>query len=41
MDLHSGALSAGDKFVDVFKVMENKKVFTQEDFNLYRSVVLL
>ncbi|XP_064646577.1 2-oxoglutarate and iron-dependent oxygenase domain-containing protein 3-like [Lineus longissimus] len=38
LDLHSGALSAGDKFVDVFRVMENKKVFTQEDFNLYRAV---
>lgn len=35
-DLHSGALSKGQHFVNVYKIKELKKHFTQEDFNTFR-----
>ncbi len=34
LDLHSGAMSQGTKFIDVYKV--HPHLFTEEDFDLYR-----
>jgi len=36
LDLHSGALSHGDKFVNLYKT--HPDLFTQKDFEIYRSV---
>ncbi|XP_006797075.1 urotensin-2 receptor 2 [Neolamprologus brichardi] len=40
LDLHSGALSMGKQFVNVYRYFGErlKDVFTQEDFQLYRDV---
>lgn len=40
LDLHSGALSMGKQFVNVYRYFgeQLKDVFTQEDFQLYRDV---
>ncbi|KAK7113356.1 hypothetical protein V1264_012656 [Littorina saxatilis] len=39
LDLHSGALSMGDKFVNIFKIAEtDDSLFTEEDFRIYRRV---
>ncbi|XP_076324686.1 2-oxoglutarate and iron-dependent oxygenase domain-containing protein 3-like isoform X1 [Tachypleus tridentatus] len=40
-DLHSGALSYGDNFVNVYKLIKKegkKALFTQHDFQIYRKV---
>ena len=39
LDLHSGALTRGQKFINIYKVFENqnKQIFTQEDFKVYRT----
>jgi len=36
LDLHSGALSQGEKFINVYTAHPN--LFTQEDFQLYKTV---
>lgn len=36
MDLHSGALSKQNVFVNIYKIDEAKGLFTEKDFNLYR-----
>ena len=36
LDLHSGALSHGNEFVNIYKLEEAKNVFTVEDFKIYR-----
>lgn len=40
LDLHSGALSKGDKFIDVYEVIRRsgREVFTAKDFKIYRQV---
>ncbi|XP_072030106.1 2-oxoglutarate and iron-dependent oxygenase domain-containing protein 3-like [Amphiura filiformis] len=42
LDLHSGALSKGNKFIDIYKYLEEEgkinSVFRKEDFDLYRTV---
>ncbi|XP_032358017.1 2-oxoglutarate and iron-dependent oxygenase domain-containing protein 3 [Etheostoma spectabile] len=40
LDLHSGALSMGKQFVNIYRYFGDqiKDVFTQEDFQLYRNV---
>ncbi|XP_007259239.3 urotensin-2 receptor 2 [Astyanax mexicanus] len=40
LDLHSGALSMGKKFVNIYRYFSNQisEVFTEEDFKLYRDV---
>ncbi|XP_029639609.1 2-oxoglutarate and iron-dependent oxygenase domain-containing protein 3 isoform X1 [Octopus sinensis] len=40
LDLHSGALSKGNSFVDIFKMLGSKfsEVFTKEDFQIYKRV---
>ncbi|TMS22286.1 2-oxoglutarate and iron-dependent oxygenase domain-containing protein 3 [Larimichthys crocea] len=40
LDLHSGALSMGKQFVNIYRYFGDqiKDVFTQEDFQLYRDV---
>ncbi|XP_031699218.1 2-oxoglutarate and iron-dependent oxygenase domain-containing protein 3 [Anarrhichthys ocellatus] len=40
LDLHSGALSMGKQFVNIYRYFGDQlsDVFTQEDFQLYRSV---
>lgn len=38
LDLHSGALSHGNTFVNIFKLEEAKNVFTSQDFKIYRYV---
>lgn len=38
LDLHSGALSKNDKFINVYSVMPPDDGFTEEDFALYRLV---
>ncbi|XP_031604657.1 urotensin-2 receptor 2 [Oreochromis aureus] len=40
LDLHSGALSMGKQFVNIYRYFgeQLKDVFTQEDFQLYRDV---
>ncbi|KAI4903648.1 hypothetical protein NFI96_033586 [Prochilodus magdalenae] len=40
LDLHSGALSMGKKFVNIYRYFSDqiKEVFTEEDFKLYRDV---
>lgn len=36
LDLHSGALSLGQKFVNIYKTDRSKNVFQESDFNIYR-----
>ena len=36
LDLHSGALSKGQHFVNIYKLKEMKHLFTQNDFNVFR-----
>lgn len=38
LDLHSGALSHGNSFVNIFKLEEAKHIFTTQDFNIYSHV---
>ncbi|XP_071478176.1 2-oxoglutarate and iron-dependent oxygenase domain-containing protein 3-like [Diadema antillarum] len=41
LDLHSGALSKGDSFINIYKLLEQsdaENIFTQEDISLYRKV---
>ncbi|KAL7856989.1 hypothetical protein SRHO_G00158880 [Serrasalmus rhombeus] len=40
LDLHSGALSMGKKFVNIYRYFSDqiREVFTEEDFTLYRDV---
>ncbi|XP_047532336.1 2-oxoglutarate and iron-dependent oxygenase domain-containing protein 3-like [Vanessa atalanta] len=38
LDLHSGALSKGQHFVNVYKMDEMKNLFTQDDFNIFKVV---
>ncbi|XP_056325916.1 urotensin-2 receptor 2 isoform X1 [Danio aesculapii] len=40
LDLHSGALSMGKQFVNIYRYFKNeiKEVFTKEDFELYSDV---
>ncbi|XP_074648552.1 2-oxoglutarate and iron-dependent oxygenase domain-containing protein 3-like [Tubulanus polymorphus] len=40
MDLHSGALSKDDKFVDIYKLMKTKKnkPFNEDDLQLYKRI---
>lgn len=38
LDLHSGALSMGDKFVNIYRILPEKDSFTEKDFEVYRSV---
>lgn len=39
LDLHSGALSKGDKFINIYKIKEANNLFTSDDFNLYRVCI--
>lgn len=38
LDLHSGALSHGNAFVNIFKLEEARNLFTEQDFKIYRCV---
>lgn len=38
LDLHSGALSQGSAFVNIYKLEASKNVFTHEDFKIYSHV---
>ncbi|XP_046966787.1 2-oxoglutarate and iron-dependent oxygenase domain-containing protein 3-like [Vanessa cardui] len=38
LDLHSGALSKGQHFVNMYKMDEMKNLFTQDDFNIFKVV---
>ncbi|XP_050718580.1 2-oxoglutarate and iron-dependent oxygenase domain-containing protein 3-like [Eriocheir sinensis] len=38
LDLHSGALSKGNAFVNIYKLELSKTVFTSEDFKIYSHV---
>ncbi|CAH0588123.1 unnamed protein product [Chrysodeixis includens] len=38
LDLHSGALSVGQRFVNIYKTGDAKNTFNQNDFNTYRVV---
>ncbi|XP_019614887.1 PREDICTED: 2-oxoglutarate and iron-dependent oxygenase domain-containing protein 3-like [Branchiostoma belcheri] len=41
LDLHSGALSKGDSFINLYELMKrsnHKIVFSEDDFSLYRKV---
>lgn len=40
LDLHSGALSVGDKFINIYSLSGKgkAKIFSDEDFELYRTV---
>ncbi|KAK3529648.1 hypothetical protein QTP70_033719 [Hemibagrus guttatus] len=40
LDLHSGAMSMGKKFINIYRYFNNqiKDIFTEEDFELYRVV---
>lgn len=37
-DIHSGALSLGHQFVNIYKIKKIKNFFTEDDFNTYRVV---
>lgn len=41
LDLHSGALSLGQNFVNIYKIDTSKSVFQESDFNIYRVSVIL
>lgn len=36
LDLHSGALSQGPHFVNIYRLEEGQKLFTKSDFNVFR-----
>ncbi|XP_060076107.1 2-oxoglutarate and iron-dependent oxygenase domain-containing protein 3-like [Ylistrum balloti] len=40
LDLHSGALSKGKSFVNIYRLLEtmSEEIFTEEDFRIYRNV---
>ncbi|KAJ8718578.1 hypothetical protein PYW08_002815 [Mythimna loreyi] len=38
LDLHSGALSLGQHFINIYKHDNAKDIFTEADFNIYRVV---
>lgn len=38
LDLHSGALSMGQNFVNIYKHASAKNLFSQNDFNIYRVI---
>ncbi|XP_066942862.1 2-oxoglutarate and iron-dependent oxygenase domain-containing protein 3-like isoform X2 [Macrobrachium rosenbergii] len=38
LDLHSGALSHGSDFINIYKLEEAKNIFTTEDFKIYSHV---
>ncbi|XP_021347427.1 2-oxoglutarate and iron-dependent oxygenase domain-containing protein 3-like isoform X2 [Mizuhopecten yessoensis] len=40
LDLHSGALSKGKSFINVYRLLEtiSENIFTEEDFRVYRNV---
>lgn len=38
LDLHSGALSKGEGFINLYKVQEAKKIFDLEGFSVYKVV---
>lgn len=38
LDLHSGALSMGQHFVNIYKHEDAKNVFNEKDFNIYRVI---
>ncbi|CAK1542146.1 unnamed protein product [Leptosia nina] len=38
IDLHSGAMSKGQFFINIYESPNMKKLFTEDDFNLYRGV---
>lgn len=38
LDLQSGALSKGDKFVNIYKLEGAKKIFNNADFTIYKWV---
>lgn len=38
LDLHSGALSQGSAFINMYKLDAVKKVFNQDDFKIYRYI---
>ncbi|GAA6110239.1 urotensin-2 receptor 2 isoform X1 [Tachysurus ichikawai] len=40
LDLHSGALSMGKKFINIYRYFNNqiRDIFTEDDFKLYRAV---
>lgn len=38
LDLHSGALSKGQHFINIYKLKEMKHLFTQNDFNVFKVV---
>ncbi|KAK7506635.1 hypothetical protein BaRGS_00002110 [Batillaria attramentaria] len=40
LDIHSGALSMGEKFVNIYKLLESmeEEIFSAEDFEVYRRV---
>ncbi|KAM3965534.1 2-oxoglutarate and iron-dependent oxygenase domain-containing protein 3 [Aphomia sociella] len=38
LDLHSGALSKGEHFVNIYSKVEAKNLFTEQDFNIYTVV---
>ncbi|KFB39316.1 AGAP009177-PA-like protein [Anopheles sinensis] len=38
LDLHSGALSKGTQFINVYRLPEAKKLFTSQHINVYRHV---
>lgn len=41
LDLHSGALSKGQHFVNIYKMEEGKKLFTETDFTVFRVRIIL
>ncbi|KAL4241041.1 2-oxoglutarate and iron-dependent oxygenase domain-containing protein 3 [Mactra antiquata] len=38
LDLHSGALSKQDKFINIYSILPEEGGFTEEDFNMYKKV---
>lgn len=38
LDLHSGALSHGDKFINVYSFEKSKQILTSEDLAVYKTV---
>lgn len=40
LDLHSGALSLKENFINLYKIDRNKNVFQESDFNVYRVGIL-
>lgn len=38
LDLHSGALSKGQGFIDIYTLSETKKIFNSSDFAIYKYV---